>query len=131
MDVDRRTLAKRKFLNDAIFSASSACKDIHHKNFDIGKAAQQSETKLTPLEVEDALQAMLASQMLAIHKLQQTSMVLINGLPFGESSKYYTNTAIKLSNTFTQQANFLAKLQGGFDKKSLSSVSMLLMADWQ
>jgi len=76
-----------------------------------------SENDLIALKVENSLQAMVASQMLAVHKLQQTSMVLINGLPFGESTRYYTNTAIKLSNTFIQQANLLAKLQGGVGQK--------------
>ena len=55
--------------------------------------------------------------MMAIHKLQQTSMALANGLPYGDSSKFYTNTSIKLSNTFIQQATLLAKLQGGIGQK--------------
>ena len=110
-------LAKRQFMHEAICSTATACNNIHHKSFDIEKARQQSENELIALKVDDSLQAMLASQMLTIHKLQQTSMVLINGLPFGESSQYYTNTAIKLSNTFIQQATLLAKLQGGIGQK--------------
>ena len=54
---------------------------------------------------------------LTVHKLQQNSMALSHGLSYGEISKYYTNTAIKLSNTFIQQANLLAKLQGGVGQK--------------
>lgn len=67
--------------------------------------------------VDGGLQALVAAQMMAIHKLQQTSMALAKGLPYGECSKYYTNTSIKLSNTFIQQATLLAKLQGSIGQK--------------
>ena len=109
---DELTLAKNKFLKDTIYSTATSCNNINHKNFDIEKAKKQSENDLVALNVEDGLQAMIAAQMLAIHKLQQTSMILANAMPFNESNQYYTNTAIKLANTFVQQANLLAKLQG-------------------
>lgn len=34
-----------------------------------------------------------------------------------DNLKYYTNTAIKLANTFSQQANLLHKLQGNSNQK--------------
>lgn len=106
------TLAKNKFLKDAIYSTATACNNINHKDFDIEREKKRSENDLIALRVGDGLQAMIAAQMLAIHKLQQTSMVLANAMPLNESNQYYTNTAIKLANTFVQQANLLAKLQG-------------------
>ena len=55
---------------------------------------------------------MLEAQMLSIHQLQQQSMVFVNGIDSMTSKQYHTNTAIKLSNCFVQQASLLAKLQG-------------------
>lgn len=111
------TLAKNNLLEGTIRTSVAACNNIYHKDFDLEKAKKQNENDLIALQCEGGLQAMLAAQMMAIHKLQQTSMALANGLSFGETSKYYTNTAIKLSNTFIQQASLLAKLQGGVGQK--------------
>ena len=114
---DEKVLATNQFLEETIYSAATACNNVYREGFDIVQAKRQSECELTALQVEGGLQAMVAAQMLAIHKLQQTSMTLANGLPFGASSQYYTNTAIKLSNTFIQQANLMAKLQGRVGQK--------------
>ncbi len=114
---DKLVFAKNRFLQDTIRSTANACNNIAREDFDIEKAKTQSESDLTALQVEGGLQAMIAAQMLSIHKLQQTSMALANGLSHGEASQYYTNTAIKLSNTFIQQANLLARLQGGIGQR--------------
>lgn len=114
---DKLALAKNRLFEDTIRISAPACNNINHKNFDLEKAKKQNENDLIALQCEGGLQVMLAAQMIAIHKLQQTSMALANGLSYGETSKYYTNTAIKLSNTFIQQANLLAKLQGGVGQK--------------
>lgn len=111
------TLAKNRLLERTIRSNATACNNINHKDFDLEKAKNQSENDLVALQCEGGLQAMVAAQMLSIHKLQQTSITLAHGLSFSEASAYYTNTAIKLSNTFVQQANLLAKLQGGVGQK--------------
>ena len=114
---DNLTLAKNQLLENIIRSNATACNNINHKDFDLEKARRESENNLIALQCEGGLQAMLASQMLSIHKLQQTSMALANGLSYSETSKYYTNTALKLTNTFVQQANLLTKLQRGDGKK--------------
>lgn len=48
------------------------------------------------------------------HDLQQESMTYANGCSVSDhdSKQYFTNTAIKLANTFCTQAQLLAKLQG-------------------
>lgn len=114
---DKISVAKNRLLEDVIRTSATACNNIKHKDFDLEKARKQNENDLIALQCEGRLQVMLAAQMMAIHKLQQTSMGLANGLMYGEISKYYTNTAIRLSNTFVQQANLLAKLQGGVGQK--------------
>ena len=55
---------------------------------------------------------MLAAQMLSIHRLQQFSMARALLTPNTDIEQYLTNTAVKLANCFTQQANLLARLQG-------------------
>jgi len=114
---DKIILAKNRLLETTIRSNATACNNINHKDFDLENAKKQSENNLIALQCEGGLQALLAAQMLSIHKLQQTSMALANGLSFSEAGTYYTNTAIKLSNTFIQQASLLAKLQGGIGQK--------------
>ncbi|NDH67873.1 MAG: hypothetical protein EBY22_08255 [Gammaproteobacteria bacterium] len=114
---ERHTLAENRFIKDIINRAANACNNINNQDFDVEKARKQSENDFIALNVEGGLQALVAAQMMAIHKLQQTSMALAKGLPYGESSQYYTNTSIKLSNTFIQQATLLAKLQGGVGQK--------------
>jgi hypothetical protein len=64
------------------------------------------------LKAQGGIQEMLVAQMTSIHLLQQTTIALANTAGFTDSKQYYTNSAIKLSNCFTQQAALLAKLQG-------------------
>lgn len=114
---DKLTLAKNRLLDDTIHRNAQACNNLISEDFDLEKAKIKSQSNLMALETDGGLQAMLASQMLAIHKLQQNSMAMTNGLSYSEASQYYTNTAIKLANCFVSQANLLAKLQGGIGQK--------------
>ncbi|CZG11155.1 hypothetical protein SC738_01545 [Legionella pneumophila serogroup 1] len=104
--------AKENFNKHIIHKNAIATNDIRSENFDLDKAKERSRETLTALNAQDGLQAMLVSQMISIHELQQTTMAFANGCSAFELKKYYTNSAIKLTNCFTQQASVLAKLQG-------------------
>ena len=114
---DKLALAQNRFLDDTACNIAQTCNNIKDADFDIESAKRKGLSQLTALEVEGSLQEMLASQMLSIHKYQQLAMVMSHGLPAGEYQQYYTNTGIKLANTFVQQANLLAKLQGRIGQK--------------
>jgi hypothetical protein len=114
---DTLVLVKKGLLDDTIHNNAQACDNVSRDGFDLEKAKKKSQSHLTALGANEGLQALLASQMLAIHKLQQRSMAIVNGLSYSEASQYYTNTSIKLANTFVQQATLLAKLQGGIGQK--------------
>ncbi|AOW59545.1 hypothetical protein QHW22_14490 [Legionella pneumophila] len=107
-----KTQAKENFNKHLIHKNAIATNDIRSENFDLDKARDRSNEALIALNAQDGLQAMLVSQMISIHELQQTTMAFANGCSALELKKFYTNSAIKLSNCFTQQANILAKLQG-------------------
>ena len=114
---DKLTLAQSRFLDDTARNIAQTCNNIKDESFDFENAKKKGLSQLTALEVEGSLQAMVGSQMLSIHKYQQLAMVMAHGLPYGEAQQYYTNTAIKLANTFVNQANLLAKLQGAGEQK--------------
>jgi hypothetical protein len=105
---------KEKFIGNVIHDNALACNNVRSEKFNLEKAKKVSECGMTALNVHGGLQAMVAAQMLAIHDLQQKSMIYANGCSVSdlESKQYFTNTAIKLSNTFCTQAQLLAKLQG-------------------
>ena len=98
----------RRIIDDNVLS----CYHSSAEKVDIKKARNESIEGLCALNVSGGLQEMLASQMLSIHSLQQTSMYYANNTNHPEAKKYYTNAAIKLANCFTQQATLLSKLQG-------------------
>lgn len=114
---DTLALVKKGLLEDIVHNNAPACNNVNKDGFDLEKAKKKSKSNLTALGANEGLQALLASQMLAIHKLQQRSMAMANGLSYSEAAQYYTNTSIKLANTFVQQATLLAKLQGGIGQK--------------
>lgn len=105
---------KEKFIKHVIHDNALACHNIRSEKFNMEKAKQLSESGMTALNAHGGLQAMLVAQMLAIHDLQQESMIYANGCSVSDhdSKQYFTNTAIKLANTFCTQAQLLAKLQG-------------------
>lgn len=104
--------AKEKFNRHIIQENAETISDITAHNFDINKATQISQNALVALDAKDALQSMLAAQILSIHELQQKSMAYAHAANDLELKKYFTNATIKLANCFVQQANTLAKLQG-------------------
>lgn len=89
-----------------------SCSNIKSENFDLDTEIKKSEIALSSLNATDGLQQMLVAQMISIHRLQQMSMANANGSDHLENKQYFTNSAIKLANCFTQQANLLARLQG-------------------
>lgn len=103
---------KQKFMRQLVLDNALATQRILREDFDIESAKQQSTIGLEALSPANTLQAMLASQMLAVHKLQHTCTTFANNLTDIPILQYYTNTAIKLANTFVQQTNLFAKLQG-------------------
>ncbi len=110
--IDTKTQAQENFNKRLIHNNAIATNNIRSENFDLDKAREKSNEAMVALNAQSGLQSMLASQMLSIHELQQTTMAFANGTSDFELKKYYTNSAIKLANCFTQQASVLAKLQG-------------------
>ncbi|HFE6593597.1 TPA: hypothetical protein ACIZAC_000376 [Legionella pneumophila] len=107
-----KTQARENFKRRVIHKNAIATNNIRSDNFDLDEAKRNSSDALIALNAQSSLQAMLVSEMLSIHELQQTTMAFAIGCTDLELKKYYTNSAIKLANCFTQQANVLAKLQG-------------------
>lgn len=104
--------AKEKFIKRIIQTNAMASSDIKNYNFDIEHAKQKSTHALIAMGATEGLQSMLAAQILSIHELQQKTITYATACNNLELKKYYTNSAVKLSNCFTQQANALARLQG-------------------
>ena len=104
--------AKENFRRHVINEATLASTNIKAENFDLDKAHKKSADAMTALGATNGLQEMLAAQMLSVHELQQRAMIHAQSTGGLELRQYYTNSAIKLSNCFTQQASILAKLQG-------------------
>ncbi|HAU1248556.1 TPA: hypothetical protein F8R87_01860 [Legionella pneumophila] len=101
-----------KFSRNIIHEAALASTNISSGKFDLKKAKSLCAEGISALGAQNGLESMLAAQMLSIHHLQQRSMIYANASDNLELKTYYTNTAIKLANTFVQQTNLLAKLQG-------------------
>jgi hypothetical protein len=89
-----------------------ACNNIKQEGFNLNDAQTESQNNLIALQANGGLQEMLVAQMFSIHDLQQTSMAMANASDSIATKQYFTNAAIKLANSFTQQAALLAKLQG-------------------
>ncbi|KTD25446.1 Uncharacterised protein [Legionella lansingensis] len=109
---DTKTQAKENFNRRVIHKNAIATSNIRSENFDLDEAKEKSRDALIALNAHSGLQVMLASEMLSIHELQQTTMAFAIGCSDLELKKYYINSAIKLANCFAQQASVLAKLQG-------------------
>lgn len=101
-----------QFTQRIVHDTTLATNDFREKNFNLEGAWEKTREGMEALNVNNGLQSMLAAQMLSIHHLQQKSMIYANAAEGIKLQQYYTNTAIKLSNCFVQQANALAKLQG-------------------
>ena len=105
--------SKNNFMVGIINGCALACSNPR-RDFNADHAIQDSKDGLAALETPDAVKTMLSAQMLAINNLLLTSVFLANSSSNLNLmlKQYYTNTSIKLANTFVQQANLLAKLQG-------------------
>ena len=89
-----------------------ACSPLRGDKFNRQEAIAESQDNMKALKAQNSIQEMLVAQMTSIHVLQQTTIALANTTGFTDSKQYYTNSAVKLANCFTQQAALLAKLQG-------------------
>ncbi len=94
-----------------------ACSTLNRENLDVKEAVKDCRGGLKALGATQGLQEMLAAQMLAVHELQQVSMAMASRAESTPLRQYFTNTSIKLANTFVQQASLLAKLQGNGGQK--------------
>jgi hypothetical protein len=74
-------------------------------------------TFLQSLEANDTLKAMLATQMAAIHDLQQKEFLFASKILMPNKKQYHMNAVVKLSNVFIQQAALMQKLQGKGQQK--------------
>jgi hypothetical protein len=80
--------------------------------------ATKSDDLLLSLDVDnDPLKAMLATQMAAIHDLQQKEFLFASQIISPEKKQYHINAVTKLSNVFIQQASLMQKLQGKGQQK--------------
>lgn len=104
--------AKQRFKNWVIRKNAIAISNVMPDTFNIDEAEKESHVALTALNATTSLQSMLAAQMLSVHTLQQRTIASAQASSHADIKKYYTNSAVKLANCFTQQANLLAKLQG-------------------
>lgn len=115
---------KEKFISHLTHDAALASNNFRDNHFDLTEAKHRSREALCVLGATEGLQAMLAAQLLSIHQLQQKTMLYANAIDDFKLKQYYTNSAVKLSNCFVQQANMLAKLQGIGQKITIERVDV-------
>ncbi|CZG51792.1 hypothetical protein SCV69_07720 [Legionella pneumophila serogroup 1] len=85
---------------------------ITEENFvELGIIKDLSYQAIKALGVKSGLQAMLVSQMLSIHELQQKALQYANNTQHYSVKERYISSAVKLSNCFANQVNVLTKLQ--------------------
>ena len=116
-DIEKIDNKHNEFKKRTIRLAALACNRFERDDFDLDVAERESHEGFKALGANGALQEMLVAQMLSIHRLQQTSITVANEITNIEHRQYFTNTAIKLANTFVQQANLLSRLQGNGGQK--------------
>lgn len=110
--------AKRNSLRRKIVRLNAiACNNCNRPDFDMELAMNKSQDELQALGATGGLQEMLVAQMLSVHRLQQLSIATVTEAEHPSIKQYFTNTAIKLANTFVQQANLLSRLQGNGGQK--------------
>jgi hypothetical protein len=104
--------SSENFADKILRYSAVASSPLRGDNFDADKAIAESADSQKALGAKSSLEAMLIAQMTAVHILQQTTVSLANSTAFSDVKQHYTNSAVKLSNCFIQQAALLAKLQG-------------------
>lgn len=93
------------------------------KDFVDGSAEAKAQSRrvaravLGGLAPQNTVQAMLATQMAAVHNVQLQCAVLAKHASHPDNVRSYVNMTTKLSNTFVQQATLLNKLQGKGQQK--------------
>ena len=75
-------------------------------------AKSLARSMMVELAPQDGLQGMIASQMIAVHHMQQKFSFVARNMYHPNHVKPYVNVVTKLSNVFIQQAQLLTKLQG-------------------
>jgi hypothetical protein len=114
----KKVKAERNLLTKKIVRLNAlACNNHNRQDFDIELAMNKSHDELQVLGAIGGLQEMLAAQMLSVHRLQQLSIAMVIEADYPSIKQYFTNTAIKLANTFVLQANLLTRLQGHESQK--------------
>lgn len=103
---------KVKFSNKIAGLNAFACNNFKQEGFQLANAVKESQGNLNALGAKSPLEQILASQILSLHELQQTSMTMANTINDIRSKQYFTNAAIKLANSCTAQISLLARLQG-------------------
>ena len=78
---------------------------------------KKSSDLLASLNADDAMKVMLATQMAAIHDLQQKEFLFASQMLLPEKKQYHLNAVTKLSNIFIQQVTLMHKLQGKGQQK--------------
>ncbi len=81
------------------------------------KSTQEANDLLQAFGANDVLKAMLATQMAAIHDLQQSEFVFVRQSTNSQERSNHINAITKLSNVFIQQATLMQKLQGKGQQK--------------
>jgi len=111
-NIDNITDEQKSFSAEVAKLNALACDFAQRENIGLTEATTQSQNALKVLGVKGGIQEMLAAQMLSNHNLQQICLAMANRTLGDSIGQYFINSAIKLSNCFTQQAALLAKLQG-------------------
>ena len=109
--------AQDRFRKKLGYLSATASLVSSSKSFDLDVESGKAIETFEALGANGALQEMLVAQMLSIHELQQIAVTRAHGSNFDKSKEYHVNSAVKLSNCFTQQAALLARLQGGASQK--------------
>jgi hypothetical protein len=78
----------------------------------VKQQAEESNDLLRSLDADEPMKAMLATQIAAIHELQQKEFLFASQILAPEKRQYHINAVAKLSNVFIQQVALMQKLQG-------------------
>lgn len=111
-DLESVTIDKKNLSNKIAGLNAIACNNIDQDGFKLSEALKDSQSSLKALNATTPLEQILASQILALHELQQSSMSMALVSNNITQKQYFTNAAIKLANSCTAQIALLAKLQG-------------------
>lgn len=98
-----------------INNKQASCEAECHKS--LAEQVNKSDDLLISLDVDDPLKAMLATQMAAIHDLQQKEFLFASQIVSPDERQFHINAVTKLSNVFIQQAALMQKLQGKGQQK--------------